>query len=402
MKENDNYYLDSEGLLYKINDSRDNLVIPKTFVKKVMNDFHTLPFAGHPGQTKTISLIKTRFFWPNMRNDIIKFCTECPSCNQRKTSPHLRKAPLQNFPEILEPFERTGMDIVGPFVTSYTGNKYLLTFQDYFTKYVEAVPLPDQKADTVAKAFVTQIITRHGTPKQLITDQGTNFMSRVMKETCKYLGIEKIHTTPYHPQSNGMIERSHRVFKDILSHYVSKSQQDWDEFIPYVLMAYRMNIHNSTGYSPFFLLHGRDPILPIDEISKPKTIKYDCDQNYVSEMMLRLQDTFNKVKENLQTSAELRAIQYNKNTKIKRFNLGDLVYLHDSSNQVGISKKLTKPWVGPYRVVEIKGEVNYRIRELYGRKELVVHVNRLKACNMPEEQSTEQVVFHEDITDSNI
>lgn len=90
-----------------------------------------------------------------MKQDVIKYCQECPSYNQRKTSPYFRKVPLQHFSPVLEPFERTSVDICGPFVKSYTGNKYLLTFQDYFTKYIEAFPLPDQKAETIARVFVT-------------------------------------------------------------------------------------------------------------------------------------------------------------------------------------------------------------------------------------------------------
>lgn len=374
----ENFYLDKEGLLYKKEGSRDLLVIPRSFVRKVLYDFHSLPFFGHKGQTQTLSLIKTRCYWPGMKADVVHFCQSCHKCNQRKTSPHLKKNPLQSFPEVVEPFERTAMDIVGPFVTSYTGNKYLLTFQDYLTKYIEAIPLPDQKADTVAKAFITQIIARHGVPKQLLTDQGRNFVSSLFQNVCKFLRIEKLQTTPYHPETNGMIERSHRVFNDTIAFYVNKTQQDWDEWVPYALMAYRFNIHTSTGFSPFFALYGRDPVFPFDEVLKPQSVRYDADQNYTSELISRLHNVFHKIKENLQRAKEVQSVQYNKRTKASSYQLGDLVYLHDPSTKVGLPKKLTKPWIGPYRIIEVKGPVTYKIRELNKRKDLVVHVNRLK------------------------
>ncbi|KAF2890388.1 hypothetical protein ILUMI_15785 [Ignelater luminosus] len=268
------YFIDNDGLLYKIDNSEnDLLVVPKTFIRKVLHDFHNLPLAGHQGQAKTLLFVKSRFYWPNMKNDIIKYVSECQSCSQRKTSPHLKQAPIQTFPEIFYPFERTSMDITGPFVTSNNGNKYLLTFQDHFSKYVEIIPLSDQKAETVAKEFVTKIVARHGASKQLITDQGTNFVSKLFKHVCSFLGIDKIQTTPYYPTSNGMIERSYKVFKDFLSHYVADNQRDWDEWIPYLQMACCMNIHSSTGYRPYFLIHGRDPVLPIDNILQSTRVK---------------------------------------------------------------------------------------------------------------------------------
>ncbi|KAG5873048.1 hypothetical protein JTB14_010531 [Gonioctena quinquepunctata] len=125
------------------------------------------------------------------------------------------KVPLQKFTPTQEPWEFTSMDIVGPLVTSMNGNRYLLTFQDYFTKYTEVIPLPDQKADTIARAFVEQIIVRHGTPRKLLTDQGANFTSTLFKEVCKLLNIKKIQTSSYAPTSNGQIERMHRVLKEV-------------------------------------------------------------------------------------------------------------------------------------------------------------------------------------------
>lgn len=105
---------------------------------------------------------------------------------------------------------------------------------------------------------------------------------------CSFLGIEKIQTTPYHPASNGMIERCYQVFKDFLSHYVADNQQDWDDWVPYLQMACCMNTHSSTGYSPYFLIYGCVPVLPIDSILQSTRFKYDVDQNYFSELISRL------------------------------------------------------------------------------------------------------------------
>lgn len=161
------------------------------------------------------------------------------------------------------------MDIIGPLQTTKRGNKYLLTFQDAFTSYPEAIPLPDQKAETIAKVFVTEIVSRHGTPKQLLTDRGTNFVSELFKNVYKMLGITKLQTTAYHPMCNGRIERFHRTLADCMSHCVKEDQRDWDTRIPYVLMALRNSTNNTTGESPYFLLYDKKFNLPFDDVLEP-------------------------------------------------------------------------------------------------------------------------------------
>ncbi|KAG5866373.1 hypothetical protein JTB14_021886 [Gonioctena quinquepunctata] len=372
------YYLSKDGILYRVENDGDKLIVPKTFIPKVMEDFHDSPMAGHPGQQKTLMSLKRRFFWPNMRTDVMKYCTSCDACNRRKTSPHVKKAPLQRFTPTTEPWELTSMDVVGPLVTSLNGNRYLLTFQDYFTKYVEAIPLPDQKADTIARAFVENVIVRHGSPKRLLTDRGANFTSSLFKEVCKVLGIEKLQTASYAPTTNGQIERMHRVLKDMLSHYISENQRDWDNWIPFVLMAYRGSTHSSTGYSPYFLLHGRDQVLPMDSMISSGRIRYDYDDNYASELLERLRRLYSDVYKNTEKAKSERVKRYNKKTEEHKFNLGDQVYLKDMAVKRGLSKKLVRSWIGPYRIIEMIGPVTCRIRKCGGRDEQIVHVNRLK------------------------
>ncbi|KAJ8965727.1 hypothetical protein NQ314_003933 [Rhamnusium bicolor] len=175
-----------------------------------------------------------------------------------------------------------------------------------------------------------------------------------------------------------MLERSHRVFKDILSQYISNSQQDWDDWVPLILFAYRTSIHSATGYSPYFIIHSRDPILLLDDFIKPNRPRYDYDENYASELLARLSQVFINVRENLARASDNMIKQYNKKTKEREFELGDLVYLHDPTSRIGISKKLAKLWLRPYRILEKKEPVNYKISEVGKRKDQIIHVNRLK------------------------
>ena len=131
------------------------------------------------------------------------------------------------------------MDVTGPYLLTPRKNKYLLAFIDRLTKYVEAFAIPNQTAETCARVYASQIVTRHGTGSKLITDQCRASISSFFRETCKILGIHKVHTTSYHPASNVMIERWHRSLHTGLSHYVDAAHTNWDVLMPFYIMAYR-------------------------------------------------------------------------------------------------------------------------------------------------------------------
>ena len=177
------------------------------------------------------------------------------------------------------PFEITSMDVTGPNLLTPRKNKYLLTLIDHFTKYVEAFVIPDQTAETCARVYASQIVTQHGTGSKLITYQGRAFMSSFLRETCKILGIHKVHTASYHPASNGMIERWHRSLNTGLSHYVNAAHTNWDVLMPFYLTAYRTTPNVTTGFSPFYLWHGREMPLPSTENLKAKVSRENPDHH---------------------------------------------------------------------------------------------------------------------------
>ena len=160
--------------------------------------------------------------------------------------------------------QRVAMDILGPLPETDRGNKYILVIGDYFTKWKEAHAMPNMEAITVARIFVNEFICRFGAPEQLHTDQGRNFESALLKEICKLLGITKTRTTPYHPQSDGMIERFNRTILNMLSTVVLDDEHNWDLHLPTLMMAYRTSRHETTGATPFSLVYGREAKLPED------------------------------------------------------------------------------------------------------------------------------------------
>ena len=156
------------------------------------------------------------------------------------------------------------IEILDPLPVTEKGNKYVLAAVDHFTRWVEAFPIRNQEATTVAKKLVDELFCRFSPPQQLHSDQGRQFESELIEEICKLLEIRKSRTTPYHPQGNGMVERINRTLLDMFATTAHNHPSDWDLYIRKVCLAYNSSIHSSTGFSPFFLMFGREVKLPID------------------------------------------------------------------------------------------------------------------------------------------
>jgi len=171
------------------------------------------------------------------------------------------------------------MDVVGPLPVTTQGHKYILTFHDDLSKYVVAVPIERQDTDTVARAFVERIVLLYGMPQVVQTDQCSNFMSEVFRNTCSLLKVKKIQSTVFHPVSQGSIERSHLVLAEYLRHYVSGDQTDWDMWVPFTTCVYNTTQHSTTGYTPFELMFGRPSTLPLavrDPMNPGTTMTTTC------------------------------------------------------------------------------------------------------------------------------
>ena len=162
-----------------------------------------------------------------------------------------------------EPFRRIAMDIVGPLPRSSSGKRYILVIYDYATRYPEAIALRTIDANAVAEALLS-FFARVGVPEEILTDQGTNFTSQLMREVYRFLHTKPIKTTPYHPQTDGLVERFNGTLKAMLKKTAAEEGKDWDRLLPYLLFAYREVPQASTGFSPFELVYGRNVRGPLD------------------------------------------------------------------------------------------------------------------------------------------
>ena len=175
-----------------------------------------------------------------MRTDIQDFVRSCPQCQTRKNPVKITRAPLIPMPIVEEPFDRIAIDVVGPLPQSESGNRFIVVCSDYLTRWPEAFAVPDTTAPTIARLFVENIVCRHGAPRVLLSDQGTNFLSKLVSEICQIVGTKQIKTSSYHPETDGLVERFNKTLATMISMYVNEQHKDWDEFLPLVLFAYRI------------------------------------------------------------------------------------------------------------------------------------------------------------------
>ena len=228
------------------------LVLPKSFRGKVLLLAHDK--LGHMGARRVKELLKARFSWPGIGKDVIDYCRSCPSCQpcaKRKS----RQVPMVERKVYSEPFEVMGVDIVGPFPVGKGGYRYLLTAICMATRWPEAIPLKTVTARAVASALM-EVFSRTGIPLQIVSDQGTQFVGSVMKKLCGNLNIDRIKTTPYHPEGNGVVERMHGTLGSMLTK-AAKEGHGWVEQIPFALFALRAAPNRDLGFSPFELTYGR-------------------------------------------------------------------------------------------------------------------------------------------------
>jgi len=234
------------------------------------------------------------------------------------------------------PFEVTSMDITGPFPETPKGIKYLLTFIDNFTKYLEAYPLKDQTTKSGARIYATQGVT-HGSGSKLITDQGREFVF-IFQETCKILGIRTSRTSSYHARSNRKIELFHRSFHTSLSNYINANHNNWDNLAYFYFMVYRASPNTVTEYGPYYQPHGREMKLQNSDNLKAKISTENTDQNSrLKKLQASLKLAHQQVAGANKKSYLNEKFWYDRKTKQRMFEVNDLVYLYDAAMETGLS-----------------------------------------------------------------
>jgi hypothetical protein len=242
---------------------------------------------------------------------------------------------------------------------------------------------------------VEQVFCQHGFPAALLSDRGANFLSELMVAVLHVFHVKKLNTTSYHPQTNGLTERFNHTLCAMLSHYTTQNQTDWDQYLPYVLLAYRTTPHHTTKETPFYMLYGRNLRYPFDTLAAPLhdlELK-DNAAEYVDKLIDKLKVADEVVRARLLAKDDRRVADNHALSKIVvTYAIGDKVWLHNPVVKPGLTRKLTSPWVGPFEVIDAYPNlVNYKVhpldklgRRVNNAKSRLVHVGRLKRYFSPD------------------
>ena len=337
----------------------------------IMKEFHESAIGGHQGARKLFDRIRENFYWPQMGKEIGNFVRSCSSCQKNKILRAKTKQPMRITDTPKRAFEKVQMDIVGPLPVTKKGNRYLLTLQDNLTKYSDAIPLLSIDSVTVAIALAEQFISRFGCPRTIQTDQGSNFVSNIMKTFCRIFKIQRITSTAFHPQSLGSLERAHRVFIDYLKHYCTKT--DWDDWIRFGIFSYNTSVHEATGFTPHELVFGVKAIIPSGFIKHqiPRTFV-----DYLDNLFSKITTTQALAATNLERAKQRSKLIYDAKINTCKFSVGDDVYLLREPK----TSKFDSSWLGPYKILKMFNDLNAEIG-IGHNKTKIVHVNKLKlAC----------------------
>ena len=265
---------------------------------------HDSIFGGHLGIKKTKDRIQTNFYWSGMQGDIISFCRSCDVCQKTTAKGSVPRVPLGDMPLIDMLFRRVAVDLVGPISPpSEKGHRYILTLVDYATRYPEAVPLKNIETETVVEALL-DMYSRLGVPEEVLSDLGTQFVSKCMEDVSRLLSIKRLTTTPYHPICNGLVERFNGTLKKMLRRLCNEQPRQWHHFVNPLLFAYREAPKEATGFSPFELLYGRTVRGPVQILKELWTGETDGTEvktsyQYVLELRERLDNTMKIAQEEL-------------------------------------------------------------------------------------------------------
>ena len=304
------------------------------------------------------------------------------------------KAPLQPL-KPTRPLELVTTDLTGPLPKSKRGNKYILVICDHFTKWVQLHALKTHTADKVARCLLSYCTT-FGIPDKLLTDQGTDFESMLIAELMDLFDTKKLRTSPYHPETDGLTERFNQTLKIMLTNFVNDAQDNWDELLEQLAFAYNTAEHAIHEHTPFELMYGRIPKIPIDIFYQPRTQSGEIIANenefvekFVNNQKVFFQKAYNAVHALRDMKVNKTKIRYDRTTRKEKYGVGDLVLVREGKTTKKKSKKLTFKWNGPFSVIECVGEVTYKLKSvptlsntksgkrIYTRR-IVRHFNQLR------------------------
>ncbi|KAI0214933.1 hypothetical protein LSAT2_033045 [Lamellibrachia satsuma] len=344
--------IERDGVLYRhittpAGIQREQLLLPSCLQDTTLRGLHDE--AGHQGVERTEALVRERCYWVGIREDVKRWVERCERCAVSKM-PHVKtRTPLGRL-SATRPLEVLAIDftVLEP---SSDGRENVLVITDVFTKYTVAVATRNQRADTVARILVHEWFLVFGVPLRIHSDLGRNFESAVIRSLCSLYDVKKSHTTPYHPAGNGQVERFNRTMHSLLRALPAEKKRKWADHLKEVVHAYNITSHGSTGYSPHYLMFGRDSRLPIDVLLGADESSGD---GWVQQHQRRLRDAYQKAATQLDNHADQRKARHDRHARELPLAAGERVYLRNHG--IRGRSKIQDAWqTRPYRVVMRQG-----------------------------------------------
>lgn len=370
-----------DNLLYEIgaynrgNAPVKRVYIPVSIMDNVLYGLHDEPTSGHCGIKKTLAKFNERYYTKNAGSYIKKYIKTCHLCQTRKSPWTRRYGMMQPIQLATRPFERIGIDTLGPFRPSRNGNRKIIVVTDYMSKWAIARAVKQENEYEVADMLIEDVFFQFGIPDVVLSDRGNSFRTKLMREIYDEFQSRHITTTAYHPQTNGLTERFNKTLGIMLSMYVSEKHNDWDEYLKYVVFAYNTTRQSSTGFSPYYLLYGLNARLPVD-LDDPNP------DMPMSERYERLHEARELAISANEVAQGNQKKYYDRNRYIQTFNEGDLVLVYRTRGYIGQTSKFIHPYEGPFKVLRRNSDLVYLVKcmnpDLTRRKEELVHVSRMK------------------------
>ena len=292
--------------------------------KSLLQACHDDPMTGaHFSFDRTYNKIKYLYWWPNMKSTIKSYIESCLLCKQYNISRHKTYGHLRPISPPEGPFQLIGIDYCGPLKRTPRENQYVLIITDYFTRHVTAIALPNCTAETTAQALFNEYFCKYGVPAVILSDQGSHFRNQLMENIKSLIGYNHIYSTPYHPQTNGIVERFNATFIPQISKLQDTQHNNWDEYLQAVVFAYNTGIHKSTKYSPYELLYGRSPRLPIN--TRPPHFSFVKPNDYFEQLKKTLRIYHQAARHHIILRQQNNKKMYDHNRLNPQYKVGDRV-----------------------------------------------------------------------------
>ena len=361
------------------------VMVPESMTEEIIKAAHLTRFTGHGGVARTTSRIKNNYWWEGLTAQVQKFIINCETCQKAKARNPIR-SPMQPLPIVDMPNQRVHMDLVGPLRTSSKQNKYIIVMTDAFTKYVELGAIPEKSAEIVAEAFFKNWIANHGTPAELVTDNGKEFTNEVLELLMKLLGTKKRTILPYAPQSNSAAESFNRNITKYCRTMINDNTLEWESVIPMIKLSYNTNVHKSTNQTPFFLTYLHEAKLPYFDLEQPKVF---YDENWATAAFRKLQETYKSAKLIMEEAGANNKDYYDKASKERSFKSGEKILLKAVQKAGYGNKKFKQAWDGPYEITKVLSNKHVAIK--IGRKEKMTHVDKILHFKQKEKPNSVQI-----------